>query len=39
MVKSIQKALLENFEMNDLGEARQYFGAKYEYYLSCIFVH
>jgi hypothetical protein len=39
MIASLQKALLDNFEMSDLGEARQYLGAEFEYYPSGICVH
>jgi hypothetical protein len=39
MIQSLQRALMQNFEMSDLGEARQYLGAEFEYYPSGIYLH
>jgi hypothetical protein len=39
MIQSLQQALMQNFEMSDLGEARQYLGAEFEYYPSGIYLH
>jgi hypothetical protein len=39
MIKTIQQALLENFEMTDLGEAKQYLGVEFEYHSSGIYIH
>jgi hypothetical protein len=39
MIQLLQQALQQALWMNDLGEARQYLGAKFEYYPSGIFIH
>jgi hypothetical protein len=39
MIQLLQQALQQALWMNDLGEARQYLGAKFEYYPSGIFTN